>query len=151
MPSQHRRTRGFATERLVADYLREGWPYATVGRGADPSGDILNISGLDIEVKAVAKFQPLAWLRQSRARTAKSGSLGVVVLRCNGQGQNVSEYAALLPLSALVKLLRKAKYNDLPPEIDWDKTLVRCDSCGDWKIKWWECKACGKEANNADV
>ena len=151
MPSQHRRTRGFATERLVADYLREWWPYATVGRGADPSGDILNISGLDIEVKAVAKFQPLAWLRQSRARTAKSGNLGVVVLRCNGQGQNVSEYAALLPLSALVELLRKAKYNDLPPEIDWDKTLVRCDSCGDWKIKWWECKACGKEKNNADV
>jgi len=151
MPNQHRRTRGFATERLVADYLREWWPYATVGRGADPSGDILNISGLDIEVKAVAKFQPLAWLRQSRARTAKSGNLGVVVLRCNGQGQNVSEYAALLPLSALVELLRKAKYNDLPPEIDWDKTLVRCDSCGDWKIKWWECKACGKEKNNADV
>ena len=151
MPSQHRRTRGFATERLVADYLREWWPYATVGRGADPSGDILNISGLDIEVKAVAKFQPLAWLRQSRARTAKSGNLGVVVLRCNGQGQNVSEYAALLPLSALVELLRKAKYNNLPPEIDWDKTLVRCDSCGDWKIKWWECKACGKEKNNADV
>ena len=151
MPSQHRRTRGFATERLVADYLRQWWPYATVGRGADPSGDILNISGLDIEVKAVAKFQPLAWLRQSRARTAKSGNLGVVVLRCNGQGQNVSEYAALLPLSALVELLRKAKYNDLPPDIDWDKASVRCDSCGNWKIKWWECKACGKEAPNADV
>ena len=151
MPSQHRRTRGFATERLVSDYLKQWWPYATVGRGADPSGDILNISGLDIEVKAVAKFQPLAWLHQSRARTAKSGNLGVVVLRCNGQGQNVSEYAALLPLSALVELLRKAKYNDLPPEIDWDKTLVRCDSCGDWKIKWWECKACGKEASNANL
>ena len=151
MPNQHRRTRGFATERLVADYLREWWPYATVGRGADPSGDILNISGIDIEVKAVAKFQPLAWLRQSRARTTKNGNLGVVVLRCNGQRQNVSEYAALLPLSALVELLRKAKYNGLPPNIDWDKASVRCDSCGNWKIKWWECKACGKEASNADV
>jgi len=149
--TNHRRTRGFATERLVADYLREWWPYATVGRGADPSGDILNISGIDLEVKAVAKFQPLAWLRQSRARTIKNGNLGVVVLRCNGQGTNVSEYAALLPFSALVELLRKAKYNDLPPDIDWDKASVRCTDCGNWKIKWWECKACGKEANNADV
>lgn len=151
MMTNHRRTRGFATERLVADYLREWWPYATVGRGADPSGDILNISGIDLEVKAVAKFQPLAWLRQSRARTIKNGNLGVVVLRCNGQGTNVSEYAALLPFSALVELLRKAKYNDLPPDIDWDKASVRCTDCGNWKIKWWECKACGKEANNADV
>jgi len=150
--TNHRRTRGFATERLVADYLREWWPYATVGRGADPSGDILNISGIDIEVKAVAKFQPLAWLRQSRARTAKNGNLGVVVLRCNGQASNVSEYAALLPFSALVELLRKAKYNNLPPDIDWDKASVRCTDCGNWKIKWWECKACGKEeADNANL
>ena len=149
--TNHRRNRGLATERLVADYLREWWPYATVGRGADPSGDILNISGVDFEVKGVAKFAPLAWLRQSRARTTKSGNLGVVVLRCNGQGQNVSEYAALLPLSALVQLLLKANYEKLPPNIDWDAAIERCDSCGTQKIKWWECKSCGKEAPNADV
>ena len=150
MPN-HRRNRGLATERLVADYLREWWPYATVGRGADPSGDILNISGVDFEVKAVAKFAPLAWLRQSRARTTKSGNLGVVVLRCNGQGANVSEYAALLPLSALVELLRKAEYDNLPPNIDWDAATERCDKCGDWKIKWWRCNTCQKEAPNANV
>ena len=102
-------------------------------------------------MKAVAKFQPLAWLRQSRARTTKNGNLGVVVLRCNGQASNVSEYAALLPFSALVELLRKAGYTKLPADIDWDKSLVRCNDCGNWKVKWWECKACGKEADNADV
>jgi hypothetical protein len=149
--TNHRRTRGFATERLVADYLREWWPYATVGRGADPSGDILNISGIDLEVKAVAKFQPLAWLRQSRARTTKNGNLGVVVLRCNGQGTNVSEYAALLPFSALVELLRKADYDRIPPDIDWEAASERCNQCGSWKIKNWRCNTCGKEATNADV
>ena len=151
MPSQHRKHRGFATERLVAEYLREWWPYATVGRGADPTGDILNISGVDLEVKAVTKFQPLAWLRQSRARTIKNGNLGVIVLRCNGQGTNVPEYAALLPFSALVELLRKAGYEKLPADIDWNRSLVRCSDCGNWKVKWWECKACGKEADNADL
>jgi hypothetical protein len=109
-----------------------------VGRGADPSGDILNISGVDLEVKAVTKFAPLAWLRQSKARTTKTGNLGVVVLRCNGQGALVSEYAALLPLHALVELLLKANYEKLPPNIDWDAAIERCDLCGSQKIKWWE-------------
>ena len=145
--TNHRRNRGLATERLVADYLREWWPYATVGRGADPSGDILNISGVDFEVKAVAKFAPLAWLRQSRARTTKSGNLGVVVLRCNGQGANVSEYAALLPLSALVELLLRAGYDKIPLELN----PIRCNKCGGWIIEKMECKTCEKEAPNANV
>ena len=148
--ANHRRNRGLATERLVADYLREWWPYATVGRGADPSGDIVNVP-FDVEVKAVAKFAPLAWLRQSRARTTKTGNLGVVVLRCNGQGQNVSEYAALLPLSALVELLKKADYHRLPGNIDWEASSVRCDKCGSWMIKNWKCKTCEKEATNANL
>jgi hypothetical protein len=148
--TNHRRNRGLATERLVANYLREWWPFATVGRGADPSGDIVNLP-FDVEVKAVAKFAPLAWLRQSRARTSKTGNLGVVVLRCNGQGTNVSEYAALLPLSALVELLRKAEYDRLPPDIDWEAAMERCDKCGDWKVKQWRCNTCEKEAPNANL
>ncbi len=127
--TNHRRNRGLATERLVADYLREWWQYATVGRGADPSGDIVNLP-FDVEVKGVAKFAPLAWLRQSKARTTKSGKLGVVVLRCNGQGTLVSEYAALLPLHALVELLLRAGYDKIPLELN----PIRCNKCGGWFI-----------------
>lgn len=137
MASQHRRNRGLATERLVSNYLREWFPYATVGRGADPSGDIVNLP-IDVEVKAVAKFAPLAWLRQSRARTTKSGKLGVVVLRCNGQQSNVSEYAALMPFSTLVQLLLEAGYDKIPLELN----PIRCDQCGGWIIEKMECKTC---------
>ena len=144
--TNHRRNRGLATERLVADYLREWWQYATVGRGADPSGDIVNLP-FDVEVKGVAKFAPLAWLRQSKARTTKSGKLGVVVLRCNGQGTLVSEYAALLPLHALVELLLRAGYDKIPLQLN----PIRCNKCGGWIIEKMECKTCEKEANNADV
>lgn len=137
MASQHRRNRGLATERLVSNYLREWFPYATVGRGADPSGDIVNLP-IDVEVKSVAKFAPLAWLRQSRARTTKSGKLGVVVLRCNGQATKVSEYAALMPFSTLVQLLLEAGYDKIPLELN----PIRCDQCGGWIIEKMECKTC---------
>lgn len=137
MASQHRRNRGLATERLVSNYLREWFPYATVGRGADPSGDIVNLP-IDVEVKSVAKFAPLAWLRQSRARTTKSGKLGVVVLRCNGQATKVSEYAALMPFSTLVQLLLEAGYDKIPLELN----PIRCDQCGGWIIETMECKTC---------
>lgn len=137
MANQHRRNRGLATERLVSNYLREWFPYATVGRGADPSGDIVNLP-IDVEVKSVAKFAPLAWLRQSRARTTKSGKLGVVVLRCNGQATKVSEYAALMPFSTLVQLLLEAGYDKIPLELN----PIRCNQCGGWVIEKMECKTC---------
>lgn len=57
----------------------------------------------------------------------------------------------MMTLGDLVELLRKADYDKIPVDIDWEKTMVRCTSCGNWKVKWWECKACGKEADNADV
>jgi len=58
----------------------------------------------------------------------------------------------MLTLGDLVQLLRKAGYTKIPGDIDWEKTLVRCTDCGNWKVKHWECKACGKEeANNADI
>ncbi|CAB4149834.1 hypothetical protein UFOVP1500_6 [uncultured Caudovirales phage] len=137
MANQHRRNRGLATERLVSNYLREWFPYATVGRGADPSGDIVNLP-IDVEVKSVAKFAPLAWLRQSRARTTKSGKIGVVVLRCNGQATKVSEYAALMPFSTLVQLLLEAGYDKIPLELN----PIRCNQCGGWVIEKMECKTC---------
>jgi hypothetical protein len=149
MPSQHRKHRGYATERIVAMYLQQWWHAASVGRGQGE--DIQNVP-FDMEIKARNSLDIKGTLRQIKARTDKSGKLGIACFRLNGQGEaSVGEFVCMLSLVDLVQLLRKAGYDKIPPEIDWEASSVRCDSCGNWKIKWWECKACGKEKNNADV
>ena len=149
MPSQHRKHRGYATERIVAMYLQQWWHAASVGRGQGE--DIQNVP-FDMEIKARNSLDIKGTLRQIKARTDKSGKLGIACFRLNGQGEaSVGEFVCMLSLVDLVQLLRKAGYDKIPPDIDWEASSVRCDSCGNWKIKWWECKACGKEKNNADV
>ena len=149
MPSQHRKHRGYATERIVAMYLQQWWHAASVGRGQGE--DIQNVP-FDMEIKARNSLDIKGTLRQIKARTDKSGKLGIACFRLNGQGEaSVGEFVCMMTLGDLVELLRKAGYDKLPPDINWEASSVRCDSCGNWKIKWWECKACGKEKNNADV
>ena len=135
MASQHRKHRGFRTERVVAQYLSTVWSGATVGRGNGK--DIVNVP-FDVEVKARASFQPLAWLKQSRARTSVSGELGFCVLRLNSQGEDAHEYAALIRLGDLLPLLQ-LKYGHLdsePTEADID----RCEACGSYMIR--KCLTC---------
>ena len=141
MTNKSRRARGFSTERLVADYLGKWWSGATVGRGADPRGDIIGVP-FDVEVKAVAKFSPLQWIRQSKARTSKSGKLGFVVLRSNGQASKVHEYSALLPLDSLVELLLKAGYQQMPDTAKADISPIRCPKCGSWMFAEMGCNTC---------
>lgn len=57
----------------------------------------------DIEVKAVTKFSPLAWIKQIKER--KSDKLSFIILRCNGQGEKVEDYVVLLPMSDFMSLL----------------------------------------------
>jgi hypothetical protein len=142
MASQHRKYRGFATERLVADYLSSVWQFASVGRGKGK--DIQGVP-FDCEVKARAGFQPKAVLAQIKARTAKSGELGFAVLRLNGQGSDVREYAAIIRLEDLLPLLQ-LKYGHLsiePTEADID----RCTGCGSYMIK--RCLTCQPMITNA--
>lgn len=135
--SQHRKYRGFATERLVATYLGKWWPFASVGRGKGE--DILNVP-FDCEVKARTGFQPKQVLAQIKARTDKSGKLGFAVLRLNGQGEDVREYAAVIRFEDLVDLLLRAGYDKIPAQLN----PVRCAKCGEWVIEGMECKACAK-------
>jgi hypothetical protein len=141
--SQHRKYRGFATERVVADYLGKVWPYASVGRGKGK-----DISGVpfDCEVKARAGFQPKQVLAQIKARTDKSGEVGFAVLRLNGQGTSAEEYACVIRLEDLLPLL-ELKYghiNTKPTEAD----ILRCDGCGSWMIG--ECKTCQPTITNVE-
>ena len=149
MSQQSRKHRGYATERLVASYLQQWWPSASVGRGQGK--DCLNVP-FDIEVKARNSLDIKGTLRQIKARTSKSGELGFACFRLNGQGEaSVEEFVCMLTLGDLVELLRKADYDRLPVDIDWEASIERCNQCGTQKIKWWECKTCEKEAPNANV
>lgn len=143
MPSQHRKNRGFRTERVVAEYLSQYWHGAAVGRGNGK--DIVNIP-MDIEVKARSAFNPLEWLRQGRKRTEKTGELSLVVCRMNGQGEDAGGYLAFLQFSDLVQLLIKAGYTDFQQDsVNLEPT--RCTQCGDWIMKGSPCHVCEKLDN----
>jgi hypothetical protein len=145
MASQSRKHRGFRTERVVAEYLSTHWQGATVGRGSGK--DIVNVP-FDCEVKARTGFQPLAYIRQLKARTSLSGELGFGVIRLNGQGEDAREYAAIIRLEDLLPLL-VLKYGHLdkePTEADID----HCPACGSWMIrKCLTCQPTTTDAQNA--
>lgn len=109
--SQSRKHRGYATQRIVADYLREqGWEHALpVGAGRDGS-DVTGIDGLDIEIKARTNLDLPALMRQLSERKRDAG-LGVGVLRLNGQGEkSVEQFVAVLTLADLTYLLKASGY-----------------------------------------
>jgi hypothetical protein len=135
MASQARKHRGFRTERVVAQYLSTVWSGATVGRGSGK--DIVNVP-FDVEVKARSGFQPLAYIKQLKARTALSGELGFGVIRLNGQGESAEDYACIIQLGDLLPLLQ-LKYGHItsePTEADID----RCQACGSYMIR--KCLTC---------
>ena len=140
--ANHRRARGFRTERVVAQYLSTVWPSACVGRGSGK--DIVNVP-FDCEVKARTGFQPLAYMKQLKARTSITGELGFGVLRLSGQGEDAAEYCAIIRLADLLPLLQ-LKYGHLdkePIEADID----RCTVCGSYKIR--RCLTCQPMTTNA--
>jgi hypothetical protein len=142
MASQARKHRGFRTERVVAQYLSTVWAGATVGRGSGK--DIVNVP-FDVEVKARAGFQPLAYMKQLKARTALSGEMGFGVIRLNGQGEDVAEYCAIIRLADLLPLLQ-LKYGHLDSE-PTDADIDRCTACGSYMIR--KCLTCQPTITNA--
>jgi hypothetical protein len=142
MVSQARKHRGFRTERVVAEYLSTQWAGACVGRGSGK--DIVNVP-FDVEVKARAGFQPLAYLKQLKARTSTSGELGFGVIRLNGQGEDAAEYCAIIRLADLLPLLI-LKYGHLTSE-PTDADIDRCTACGSYMIR--KCLTCQPTITNA--
>jgi hypothetical protein len=109
--SQSRKHRGYATQRIVADYfVAQGWTHALpVGAGRDGS-DVTGIPNLDIEIKARTKLDLAGLMRQLSERRKDTG-LGVGVLRLNGQGEkSVEQFVAVLTLADLAHLLKASGY-----------------------------------------
>jgi hypothetical protein len=142
--TQHRKHRGFRTERVVAEYLSTWWSGACVGRGSGK--DIVNVP-FDVEVKARAGFQPLAYLKQLKARTSSSGELGFGVIRLNGQGEDAAEYCAIIRLADLLPLLI-LKYGHLDNE-PTDADIDRCTGCGSYMIR--KCLTCQPMTTDAQT
>lgn len=139
--TRHRKDRGLRTERVVADYLRTWWQFASVGRGAGK--DILNVP-FDVEIKARAAFQPLEWLRQATKR-ADGKELPFVVSRMNGQGESAEDYLAFMRFGDLVQLLIKAGYADFQADtVNLEPTYCRC---GNTIMKGSPCHICEKLDN----
>ena len=139
--SQHRKHRGYKTQRNVAEYFQnEGWIHAySIGAGQQGS----DIQGLpfDVEVKAVSALSIPATLRQIEART---DGLGFAVARLNGQGDDAGKYAAIIRFAELVTLLKQAGYNKTnKPE------PIRCNKCGGWMLEGLECQTCRNMNTNA--
>lgn len=124
MASQSRKHRGYRTQRVVAQYLTQWWEHAESAGAGRQGKDITGVP-FDLEIKARSAFQPKAWLDQVRQRVV-IGELPIVVMRFNGQGENASEYGAMLRFDDLVSLLLKAGYSEQSLQID------RCKQCGGW-------------------
>ena len=111
--TQHRKHRGYASQRIVADYLRtHGFPFAEpVGAGRDGT-DVTGCIGLDIEVKARRGFNPAAAMRQQAERSDEA-LLPFAVLRLDGQGPAaIEDWPVVLRLGAFVEVLRDAGWGD---------------------------------------
>jgi hypothetical protein len=92
--ANHRKHRGYRTQKVIAEYLKQWWAYADTAGAGRQGEDILNIPTVSIEVKARSDFQPLAWIKQAEANS--NHKLPLVIMRCNGQGEDVGEYLAFI-------------------------------------------------------
>jgi hypothetical protein len=126
-------------------YLSQWWHGLAVGRGAGK--DIVNFP-MDIEIKARKDFNPLGYLKQSKARTEKTGELSLVICRMNGQGETPENYLAFMPLGQMVQILLKAGYADIKTN-SIQLEPIYC-TCGNTIMEGSTCQVCEK-LNNANL
>lgn len=136
--ANHRKHRGYRTQKVIAEYLKQWWTYADTAGAGRQGEDILNIPTVSIEVKARADFQPLAWIKQAEANA--NGKLPMVIMRCNGQGEDVGQYLAFMRVQDLVPLIHQAAPTDKP---------IKCNQCGYWTFEGKDCTTCRFMNTNA--
>ena len=109
--SQHRKHRGYASQKIVARYLEEnGFPFAE-STGAGRAGtDVTGTPGIDWEVKARRGLVISQLMKQLNDR-AEVGSLGIGVIRPDGMGEaSVGRWPVVLCFDDFIALARAAGY-----------------------------------------
>ena len=111
MPSQHRKHRGYASQRIVAEEFRkERWIHAEPTGAGRQGTDILGVIGIDIEVKARRGLDLTGALNQQTDRIAP-GILPVTIIRPDGYGPaRIRDWPACMKLDTLFRLLDEAGY-----------------------------------------
>jgi hypothetical protein len=116
--SQSRKHRGYRTQKVFAEYVRDIFPYAEPTGAGRQGRDILGTPGVWFELKARAGFNPQAALKQAHAESMPyeewaraQPDLPVAVLRMNGQGEaNIGEWVVCMRVDTLKDLLKEAGY-----------------------------------------
>lgn len=110
MTTQSRKHRGYATQKVFAEYIRDIFPYAEPTGAGRQGQDILSTPGISFELKARSGFNPLAALKQMEKDNITAGH-EVAVLRMNGQGPaNIGEWVVCMRVDTLKELLKEAGY-----------------------------------------
>lgn len=110
MASQSRKHRGYRSQKVLAEYVRQVFPYAEPTGAGRQGRDILSTPGVWFEVKARTGFDPLSALRQVEKENDTSDH-DVIVLRMNGQGEaNIGEWVTCMRVDTLLALLEEAGY-----------------------------------------
>ena len=114
MASQHRKHRGYETQRLVASWFREhGFPYATAAGAGQTGVDILHMPRLAPEVKGRRNLDLPGFLRQAGRNAGED--LPFLVVRPDGYGPaRIKEWAMVFTLDHGTGLLLSAGYGESP-------------------------------------
>lgn len=100
-----RKARGRATERLVAERVREIWPYAYATAPSAPGPDLNETPGAVVEIKARRGLKLPEWMRQAAAHAHNSALLPLLVLRLDGQGPaSVDDFPVVMRLADFIGL-----------------------------------------------
>ena len=115
------RAKGTAAESAVVRFLQTvGWPHAErrALSGSKDRGDIAGVPAVCIEIKNAARLNIPAWLRETEAERINAGAdYGVLIVKPIGIGETrVGQWAAVMPLGDLTRLLAAAGYGDGVPE-----------------------------------
>ena len=110
--SQHRKHRGYRSQKVVAEHIRPVFPHAEPTGAGRQGTDILGTIGIDWEIAARRGFPVLEKMRQLGERS-EGDTLGVVVLRPDGMGEtSVGQWPAIVTLDTMLWLLREAGYGE---------------------------------------
>jgi hypothetical protein len=111
-----RKGRGQESERIAARWFTlHGWPYAMAAGAGRPGADVTGMPGLAPEVKAKARVEMGAWLRQASDREG----VPFVIYRPPGFGPAAVDcWQVTMRLDEFTWLLHRAGYGDCPGDCD---------------------------------